>query len=96
MKKIIKILLLFLTSLFLIVSPSYSHEINKEKIEERKETINNDIQVVKQRLLDYQEKIKEDTALINALTGALQQCDHFLEQIDNDEPDLVSDSGDEG
>ena len=36
--------------------------INKEKIEERKETINNDIQVVKQRLLDYQEKIKEDNA----------------------------------
>ena len=33
MKQIIKILLLFFTSLFLIVSPSYSHEINKEKIE---------------------------------------------------------------
>ena len=66
--------------------------INKEKIEERKETINNDIQVVKQRLLEHQEKIKEDTALINALTGALQQCDYFLEKIDNVEPDLVSDS----
>jgi len=70
--------------------------LDKDSIEERKETINSDIQVVKQRLLEYQEKIKEDTALINALTGALQQCDHFLEQIDNDEPDLVSDSGDEG
>ena len=58
--------------------------------------LNSDIQVVKQRLLEYQEKIKEDTALINALTGALQQCDYFLEQIDNVEPDLVSDSGDEG
>ena len=33
MKQIIKILLLFLTSLFLIISPSYSHEINNEKIE---------------------------------------------------------------
>ena len=33
MKQIIKILFLFLTSLFLIISPSYSHEINKEKIE---------------------------------------------------------------
>jgi len=70
--------------------------LDKDSIEERKETINNDIQVVKQRLLEYQEKIKEDTALINALTGALQQCDYFLEQIDNVEPDLVSDSGDEG
>ena len=68
--------------------------LNKDSIEERKETINSDIQVVKQRLLEYQEKIKEDTALINALTGALQQCDYFLEQIDNVEPDLVSDSSD--
>jgi hypothetical protein len=63
--------------------------LDKDSIEERKETINSDIQVVKQRLLEYQEKIKEDTALINALTGA-------LEKIDNVEPDLVSDSGDEG
>ena len=70
--------------------------LDKDSIEERKETINSDIQVVKQRLLEYQEKIKEDTALINALTGALQQCDYFLEQIENVEPDLVSDSGDEG
>jgi len=37
-------------------------------------------------------KIKEDVALINALTGALQQCDFFLKEIDDDEPDLVSDS----
>ena len=66
--------------------------LDKDSIEERKETINSDIQVVKQRLLEYQEKIKEDTALINALTGALQQCDYFLEKIDNVEPDLVSDS----
>ena len=66
--------------------------LEKKSIEERKETINSDIQVVKQRLLEHQEKIKEDTALINALTGALQQCDYFLEQIDNVEPDLVSDS----
>jgi len=74
----------------------YTMSLDKDSIEERKETINNDIQVVKQRLLEHQEKIKEDTALINALTGALQQCDYFLEKIDNVEPDLVSDSGDEG
>ena len=33
MKLKIKIFFLFLTSLFLIISPSYSHEINNEKIE---------------------------------------------------------------
>ena len=66
--------------------------IDKDKIEVRKTTINSDIQAVKQRLLEYQEKIKEDTALINALTGAMQQCDYFLKEVDDDEPDLVSDS----
>jgi len=65
--------------------------ITKESIEERKSVLLNDIQTVKQRLSEYDQKIKEDTALVNALTGALQQCDVFLKEYD-DEPDLVSDS----
>tara|TARA_B100000427_G_C15482452_1_gene583720 strand:- start:1119 stop:1337 length:219 start_codon:yes stop_codon:yes gene_type:complete len=65
--------------------------ITKESIEERKSVLLNDIQTVKQRLSEYELKIKEDTALVNALTGALQQCDVFLKEYD-DEPDLVSDS----
>ena len=67
--------------------------ITKESIEERKGVLLNDIQTVKQRLSEYELKIKEDTALVNALTGALQQCDVFLKEYD-DEPELVSDSGD--
>ena len=69
--------------------------ITKETIEERKEVLLKDIQLVKQRLTEYEQKKMEDTALVNALTGALQQCDVFLKEY-NDEPDLVSDSGDEG
>ena len=65
--------------------------ITKESIEERKGVLLNDIQTVKQRLSEYEQKIKEDTALVNALTGALQQCDVFLKEYD-DEPELVSDS----
>ena len=53
--------------------------IDKDKIEVRKTTINSDIQAVKQRLLEYQEKIKEDTALINALTGAKQVTQDLLD-----------------
>ena len=53
----------------------------------------NDIQTVKQRLTEYEQKKIEDTALVNALTGALQQCDVFLKEYD-DEPELVCDSGD--
>jgi|TARA_R110000765_G_scaffold246693_1_gene348671 hypothetical protein len=66
--------------------------IDKQTIEERKIAINNDILAVKDRLSEYEAKRKEDVALINALTGALQQCDFFLKEIDDDEPDLVSDS----
>ena len=67
--------------------------ITKESIEKRKEVLIEDIQLVKQRLTEYEQKKMEDTALVNALTGALQQCDVFLKEYD-DEPDLVSDSSD--
>ena len=66
--------------------------IDKQTIEERKKTITNDILTVKERLSEYEKKKVEDVALINALTGALQQCDYFLKEADDVEPDLVSDS----
>ena len=67
--------------------------LDKDSIEERKEVLLKDIQLVKDRLTEYEQKKMEDTALVNALTGALQQCDVFLKEYD-DEPDLVSDSSD--
>ena len=57
--------------------------ITKEFIEEKKEVLINDIQTVKQRLAEYEQKKIEDTALVNALTGALQQCDVFLKEYEN-------------
>tara|TARA_B100002019_G_scaffold97290_1_gene83695 strand:+ start:414 stop:617 length:204 start_codon:yes stop_codon:yes gene_type:complete len=57
--------------------------ITKEMIEEKKEVLMNDIKTVKQRLSEYEQKKTEDTALINALTGALQQCDVFLKEYEN-------------
>ena len=67
--------------------------ITKVAIEKRKEVLMEDIQLVKQRLAEYEQKKTEDTTLVNALTGALQQCDVFLKEYD-EEPELVSDSGD--
>ncbi len=67
--------------------------ITKESIEERKKVLLKDIETVKLRLSEYEQKKMEDTALVNALTGALQQCDVFLKEYD-EEPELVSDSGD--
>ena len=66
--------------------------ITKESIEERKETIAGDIETVKGRLIEYDQKKLEDTALLNALTGALQQCDYFLNQIHNDNGDDGNDT----
>ena len=56
--------------------------ITKEMIEEKKEILINDIKTVKKRLSEYEQKKLEDTALINALTGAVQQCDVFLKEYD--------------
>jgi PIN domain nuclease of toxin-antitoxin system len=67
--------------------------ITKEIIEERKQNIIVDISTVKERLIEYEQKKLEDTALVNALTGALQQCEYFLKQIDDDEPEMAGDDG---
>ena len=66
--------------------------ISTDHLEERKAVVNNDISVVKQRLQDYEttkaqieQKKLEDVGLLNALTGALQQIDLFLNEIHNEE-----------
>ena len=67
--------------------------ITKENIEERKNVLQNDINAAKQRLAEYDKKKQEDIALLNALTGALQQCEKFLQELDNEEPEMASDDG---
>ena len=66
--------------------------ISADQLTERKEIILNDLSVVQQRLQEYEktkvqieQKKIEDTALINALTGALQQVELFLKEIHNEE-----------
>ena len=67
--------------------------ISRENIEERKSVLQNDIATAKERLAGYEKKRQEDTALINALTGAFQQCEVFLQQLDNEKPEMVGDDG---
>ena len=59
--------------------------IDLEKINERKQVIAKDIEAVRGRIAEAQKKITEDQALLNALTGAFQQCDAFAKELDNDE-----------
>jgi len=67
--------------------------ITRETIEERKNVLMNDMNAAKQRMAEYDKKKQEDIALLNALTGAVQQCENFLQELDNEEPEMASDDG---
>ena len=67
--------------------------ITRESIEERKTVLQNDIITARQRLAEYDKKKQEDIALLNALTGAFQQCEQFLQEFDNEKPVMAGDDG---
>ena len=67
--------------------------ITKEQIEERKSILQNDIMAARERMAEYDKKKQEDVALLNALTGALQQCEFFLKELDNDKSEMAGDDG---
>ena len=60
--------------------------IDLENITKRKEVIAKDIETVRARLGEYDKQKEKDTALLNALMGAYQQCDAFVKELDNDTP----------
>ena len=70
--------------------------ITKESIEERRNVLQNDINSARQRMAEYDKKKQEDISLLNALTGAYQQCEQFLQELDNEEPEMASDDGNDG
>ena len=61
--------------------------ITKEIIEERKSVIVSDAETVKTRLVELEKRKEADIALLNALIGALQQCDAFLKEFDDESSD---------
>jgi len=58
--------------------------INKEQIETRKSDLQKDFQTVKQQIEDSEVKIVSMKNNLNALAGAIQQCDMFLKQLADD------------
>ena len=68
--------------------------IDEDKIKTRIQVLDSDVQKVQKDLQTMEQKKAESTALLNALLGAKQQCESFLQEINNDEPEVVSDSGD--
>ena len=67
--------------------------ISKEQLEQRRDILQNDINTARQRIADSDKRKTEDIALINALTGALQQCDLFLKELDDAKSEMASDDG---
>ena len=55
--------------------------ISKEQIETRKSDLEKDFQTVKQQIEDSEVKINTMRNNLNALAGAIQQCDMFLKQL---------------
>jgi len=53
--------------------------ISKEKIEERKQTLANDIDKLEKTIAEVGKQQEQLQANMFALHGALQQCDQFLE-----------------
>ena len=59
--------------------------ITEEMIKERISVIDGDIETITKDVSDAEKKKTESIGLLNALTGAKQQCLSFLKQISNDD-----------
>tara|TARA_B100001559_G_C16266413_1_gene514004 strand:+ start:80 stop:292 length:213 start_codon:yes stop_codon:yes gene_type:complete len=69
--------------------------IDKNAIEQRIVVLDEDITKVQSNLKALEQQRIETVGILNALTGAKQQCQSFLNEFSNDEPE-ASDSGDVG
>ena len=58
--------------------------ITKQQIETRKSDLEKDFQMVKQQIEDSEVKVISMKNNLNALAGAMQQCDMFLKQLADD------------
>ena len=70
--------------------------IDENKINERIKILDGDIAKVQTTMQSLEKQTKDAIAMMNALQGAKQQCESFLQEFSNDEPDTNSDSGDVG
>ena len=67
--------------------------LSKDTIENRLTVLDEDIIKVQQNIKNLEQQRIEMVGMLNALTGAKQQCQSFLNELNNDEPE-ASDSSD--
>ena len=67
--------------------------LSKDTIENRLTVLDEDIVKVQQNMKNLEQQRIEMVGMLNALNGARQQCQNFLKEFNNDEPE-ASDSSD--
>ena len=70
--------------------------LDENSINERIKVLDGDIAKVTEQMQSLEKQKSDAIAMMNALQGAKQQCQSFLNELNNDEPDTNSDSGDVG
>ena len=65
--------------------------LDENSINERIKVLDGDIAKVAEQMQSLEKQKSDAIAMMNALQGAKQQCQSFLNELNNDEPD-VSDS----
>ena len=65
--------------------------LDENSINERIKVLDGDIAKVAEQMQSLEKQKPDAIAMMNALQGAKQQCQSFLNELNNDEPD-VSDS----
>ena len=60
-------------------------ELNEDKIKERLEVLENDIKRVSEQMVSLDKQKQDAIAMLNALNGAKQQCQSFLNDLNNDD-----------
>ena len=71
-------------------------ELNEDKIKERLEVLENDIKRVSDQMVSLDKQKSDAIAMLNALNGAKQQCQSFLNDLnDGDQPTGQEDDSDE-
>ena len=61
--------------------------INEESIKNRMEVLVEDVKSVRERIANAEKQIMDDKATLNALLGAYQQCEAFLQEINDETSD---------
>ena len=60
-------------------------KLNADSINERIKVLDNDIKKVQEQMISLDRQKSDAIAMLNALQGARQQCQSFLNELNNDD-----------